>query len=175
MTRRTSPEQVLAQELGTALFASLFAGEVLALLRRASDRLGTGERLLVRLRLPAALTAVPWELLYDPEQGAFLALDRRRSLLRYVEAAQPPPPLRVDGPLEVVVVLASPTGYPALNLDREWRRVQAALAASVAQGRIRLRPPIRGPRTLGQLRAALREPIHVLHVVSHGEVDQPVG
>lgn len=41
----------------------------------------------------------------------------------------------------------------------------------MASGQVTL-DVIRGPRTLGQLRERLREPVHVLHVLCHGDLDQ---
>jgi formylglycine-generating enzyme required for sulfatase activity len=174
--RRGSEEQRLAREFGAALFARLFSGETLAGYRAARARLGPDERLLLRLRLPPELTPLPWELTYDPQEESFLALDPRVTLVRHPELTRPLAPLRVDGPLEVVVVLANPRSdiYAPLNLDRELARIRSALRELERDGRLRL-SVISGPGTLRQLRARLRQPVHVLHIISHGDLDHGFG
>jgi formylglycine-generating enzyme required for sulfatase activity len=176
LRRGGSEEQRLAAEFGQALFSRLFVGEGLAAYRAALARLGPDERLLLRLRLPPELTALPWELLYDPVAQTFLALDQRLALVRYPELPQPLTPLPINGPLRVVAVLASPesTLYAPLRLDRELTRVRAALQPLEAQGRVQL-DVLRGPRTLSQLRTRLREPVHVLHLIGHGDIDPDLG
>src|SRR3954468_24467493 len=54
-----------AKRVGGALFNALFPREVLSRFRAARDALPFDGRLLLRLRLPPALVAIPWELLYD--------------------------------------------------------------------------------------------------------------
>src|SRR6266545_6664686 len=155
VTRLASSEELRqAREFGGALFERLFTGEVRASFRASRAALPAGERLRLRLRLPNKLASLPWELLYDPRDNQFLALAPDLALLRYPEMPTPIAPLRMAGPLQVVAVLASPASpdYPPIKIDRELRRVEAALKAPLEQGRIAL-DVIRGPDTLGQLRA----------------------
>src|SRR5690606_26622771 len=83
---------------------------------------------------------------------------------------------QLTGPLQVVVVLASPysVDYPRSQLDRELRRIESALRTPIEQGQIEL-TVIRGPGTSDQLRARLRSPVHVLHVLCHGDLDDTRG
>ncbi|HET9221651.1 MAG TPA: CHAT domain-containing protein [Roseiflexaceae bacterium] len=174
--RRGAEEQRLAHEFGAALFERLFGGEILTGLRASRSRLRDDERLRLRLRLPPELSALPWELLYDPHDDQFLALASDVTLVRYPELALLTRALRVDGPLQVVVVLASPDDrdYPQLDLERELRRIEAALKAPLERGRIAI-DVIQGRDTLGQLRTRLRRPAHVLHMLGHGDVDTASG
>ncbi|HET9222878.1 MAG TPA: protein kinase, partial [Roseiflexaceae bacterium] len=175
---RANEELKLAREFGATLFERLFSGAVLEGFRASRSALASGERLRLRLRLPADLAPIPWELLYDPRDEQFLALAHDLALLRYPEPPAPLAPLKVDGPLHVVVVLASPAGadYPPIRLDRELHRIESVLNGARAQGRIALEV-IRGHGTLDQLRARLRasQPIHVLHVLCHGDIDETRG
>ncbi|HEX5691693.1 MAG TPA: protein kinase, partial [Roseiflexaceae bacterium] len=166
----------LAREFGGALFDSLLRGEVLDAFRAQRASLPEGERLRLRLRLPPELAPVPWELLFDTRDEQFLALAPDLALLRYPQLPDQVAPLRVEGPLQVVVVLASPDGgdYPPIRLDRELRRIENVLKGPIEQGRIALEV-IRGPGTLDQLRARLRNSIHVLHVLCHGDLDDSRG
>src|SRR5262245_23938180 len=54
-----------ARAFGSELFECLFTGEVLAAFRTSRGALHPSDRLRVRLRLPDALTPLPWELIYD--------------------------------------------------------------------------------------------------------------
>ena len=161
-----------ARKFGLALFERLFAGSMEAGFRQSRSLTPRGDRLRLRLRLPPELVALPWELLCDPLDEQFLALAPDIALVRYPALPFPLTPLQVDGPLHIVAVLASPldADYPPLKLDREEARMRAALAGAVTRGQVAL-DVIRGPDTLGQLRARMRQPAHVLHIVSHGDLD----
>jgi formylglycine-generating enzyme required for sulfatase activity len=122
---------------------------------------------------------VPWELLYDQYTDQFLALAPDLTLVRYPEmpaAHAQPGPLRVEGPLQVVAVLASPTDdyYPTLRLDRELGRLEHALKLLRDKNQVQL-DVIRGPGTLDQLRERLRQPVHILHILSHGDLNRDTG
>jgi formylglycine-generating enzyme required for sulfatase activity len=175
---RANEELKLAREFGATLFERLFSGAVLEGFRASRAALPPGERLRLRLRLPPDLAPIPWELLYDPRDEQFLALAHDLALLRYPQAPAALAPLKVDGPLQVMVVLASPAGadYPPIRLDRELHRIESVLKGARTQGRIAL-DVIRGAGTLDQLRARLREPepVHVLHVLCHGDLDEARG
>ena len=173
---RANEEYHQARAFGAALFQRLFTGTLLEGFQASRAALPPGERLRLRLRLPPDLALIPWELLFDPQTEQFLALAPDLALLRAADALAPVTPLHLDGPLQIVAVLASPDGtdYPPIQLDRELRRIETVLQAPLAQGRIAL-DVIRGPGTLDQLRARLRTPVHVLHVLCHGDLDESRG
>lgn len=120
--------------LGEALADLLLPEAARALFVRSVDRLGPGEGLRLRLRLPPALAGIPWEYLYVARAGGekdatgFLALDPRLSIARH-EAL----PIAADldeapRPRRLVVALASPAaeGYAPLDLGRERSVIEAA-------------------------------------------------
>lgn len=122
----------------------------------------------LRLRLADTpeLAEPPWEFLYDPRHNRFLALSRRTPLVRYLDLPDPPRPLGVEGPLRVLVMISSPHGYPALDVEQEWSLLMDALAAQQAEGRVIIE---RLPASMSTLRARLRcEAFHVFHFVGHG-------
>jgi hypothetical protein len=165
------PEIQKAKELGGALFKSLFTLEVLAIFRTSREvSQATAERLRVRLHLPSELTSIPWELLYDSTREQFLALAADISLVRYPHLSTPVAPLRLDGPLQVVIVLASPHDLSRIDLERESERVQVALKGPLERNQMNL-DIIRGNGTLDQLRRRLDRPAHVLHILCHGDFD----
>lgn len=182
ITRLSGPVELHeARTFGKTLFDILFPpGELLAAFRSSRSSLTHGERLRLRLRLPPALVTLPWELLYDQHTNQFLALAADLTLVRYPEMPtaryQRPGPLPIDDALRVVAVLASPESdfYPELRIDRELGRLELALKRLRDQGQVQL-DIIRGPGTLDQLRERLRQPAHILHILSHGDLNRETG
>lgn len=68
--------------------------------------------------LPSELDSLPWELLYDPENKAFLALTSPVSLVRRVPEIQSVRLLSLKPPIRLLAVAASPTSFP-VSLDGE--------------------------------------------------------
>jgi hypothetical protein len=173
--RRASadPRPKASAELGGALFDAVFGEEVLLAWTRSQDTTReAGEGLRLRLQLTDApeIAGLPWELLYDRRANSYPAQSERTPVVRYLEVAQPPRPLAVDGPLRVLVVLSSPTDLPELDVEAEWRRMQDTLASRVASGAVQL-DRLPAPTTT-DLAAWLRaHEVHVLHVIGHGDYD----
>ena len=167
-----------ARQLGAWLFESLFRDEVAALWRQAVDdarrqRSGAGVRLRLRFEEAPELEALPWELMYDRALDTFVAQSGRTPLVRFVDVPAVPRPLTVTGALRILVVLASPSGEPALDVDRERRVIEDAAGAATAG---RLRVDVLPQATLDAVDDWLsRHVVHVLHVVAHGEVDSALG
>lgn len=155
-----------ARDLGRRLFELLFAGPVLEAWRASLG--AAGGDLLLRLRLEddPRLLKVPWELLFDPRQGAFIATEKRfvRALDLPVEAR----PLGGPAPLRILVVLSCPPGVAFLDSRQEWAVLQEALGGKVE---LRLVPP-----HLDEVDRALRSGMwHVLHFVGHGGTNEDGG
>lgn len=154
-----SEEAILA---GGALFDALFHDAVRDawIEQRAAARSGHGVRLCLMSEVPA-LIAVPWEYLYDRERSLPLALDADLSLVRALPL-KGPDPLPVEGDLNVLVLLSSPSDLAPLDVEREWANLTAA-AAAAAINLIRIEP------TREALQGALRRQTpHVVHFVGHG-------
>ena len=109
---------------------------------------------------------MPWEFLYDPRHNRFLAQSRRTPLIRYLDLPDPPHPLSVEGPLRLLVMISSPSGYTPLDVEQEWEALTGALAEQQAQGRVIVE---RLAATMSELRTRLRrQEFHVFHFVGHG-------
>ena len=159
---------------GTALFEAVFAGEVLACYRssRAVAR-RTRRRLRLRFRLGNArdLAWVPWEFLYDPQRG-FVASFADTTVVRYLELPEVESGAEVDGPLRILVVLSNPDDaeYPRVDVERERKAVDQALASLVRRDRVFVE--FIEHATLDALQARLQSgAFHVLHFVGHSGVD----
>ncbi len=172
-----APPQETVKELGTRLFEGLFRERVGNLWVSSRERVEAAHRGL-RLRLSfhkdsAKFESWPWELLFDPFQGRFLAQSERTPVVRYLKVSNPPPSLQAEPPLRMLVAIAQPFGYPTLDVDREWERVREALKPWVDRGWLVLERLERA--TLEELRRNLTKPCHILHVVGHGRLDRRRG
>jgi hypothetical protein len=163
------PGSALLKEFGSKLFDAVFQDEVRDALQRSLSQTRAqrvGLRLRLRLGDTPELTEVPWEFLYDRRHNRFLAQSRHTPLVRYLDLPDPPHPLSVEGPLRVLVMVASPSGYATLDVEHEWSAITEALAQQQSEGRVIVE---RVPANMSILRGRLRrEPFHVFHFVGHG-------
>jgi formylglycine-generating enzyme required for sulfatase activity len=161
-----------AREFGEELYRTVFAGEIAsgfqACHQHAAAR-GEGVRLRLRLGGVPQLARWPWELLARPGLGRFLALSTETPIVRYAEVPEPVRPVLTALPLTILVAIAAPLGQSRLDTDREWGRIEAALAPLV--GRVVLERL--QPATLAELgRRLTRGAVHVLHFIGHGSFDR---
>jgi hypothetical protein len=171
--RLESTEMSTAKNFGAALFNAVFSGDVRACLRSSVDE-GKRENIGVRVRLrlgDPVLADLPWEFLYNPAVNRFLALSVHTPLVRYMDLPEVLQPIAVTPPIRVLVMIASPADYPALDVEGEWRRLNEALAGLIAAGTLSLE---RMPEaTLTALQRTLRRAqYHIFHFIGHGEFDQ---
>lgn len=162
-------------EVGSRLFAAVFAGPVGSLLAASQASVAAedaGLRLRLRVEADAAeLALLPWETLYDPAQGHFVGLGEASPVLRYLALPRSRSALPVKPPLRVLAVLASPAGLHPLDVEREWQTIQEALADLVADGKFVLER-LASPTLDALQRRLLGEPVHILHFIGHGVFDE---
>src|SRR5690606_9678426 len=121
-TRRRieSSEREAARVFGGRLFDAVFADEIGTCLRRSIDeaeRSGQGLRIRLRLADAPSLTGIPWEYLYSTSNDRFLVLSSWTPLVRYLDLPRGVTPLKASPPLRILVMISSPTDYPALDTD----------------------------------------------------------
>ena len=129
-----APEMVNIKEFGAHLYDAVFTGEVGTSLARSHDLAAAqGAGLRIRLRTEestaptgVSLLDVPWEFLYDRVSGSFLGLSEDSPVVRYPNLPQSVQPLAVAPPLNVLLVVASPAGFPQLDVEREVEKLQSA-------------------------------------------------
>jgi tetratricopeptide (TPR) repeat protein len=165
------PGDAAPQVLGGMLFDALFRDDVLSCLRRSLDmaqRSGRGLRIRLRLAETPELAGLPWELLYDRQSASFLALSRETPLVRYLDLPEPAESINPEIRLRVLAVIASPSDYPALDVEREWTNLKQGLADLETRGIVtldRLDPP-----TVEALQQQLlKHEYHILHFLGHGD------
>lgn len=172
-TRRAdSPEMAFAKDFGERMFKTVIDEQIEAcFLSSLAFAQNQGKGLRVRLRLKAPeLNDLPWEYLHSPDFNRFLSLSVDTPILRYLEVAQTPRTVTVSPPLRTLVVIASPSQYPPLDTEQEWKRLSTALAPLEAQGLIKAERV--DVATLSNLQHKLRRgEYHIIHFVGHGAFD----
>jgi tetratricopeptide (TPR) repeat protein len=175
-TRRIhSSEMEAARELGGTLFDAVFCGEVRACLRSSLEdairQEGTGLRIKLRLQEVSELADLPWEFLLDPALDRFLAQSNRTPVVRYLELPEKIVPLAARLPLQVLVMISSPTDHVRLDVERERSLLQKALRPLSEQGKVRIKWLEKA--SLATLQRCLREgDYHVFHFIGHGGFDR---
>jgi hypothetical protein len=171
--RSDSPALRSAKEFGAALFEAVFASEVRACFRSSLDearRRQLGLRLRLHLEDPG-LANLPWEYLYNPSLNQFLALSVHTPIVRYLDLSDRTPPLAVQPPLHVLVMVSSPTDYAALDVENEWHKLTDALDELVTAGQVVLHRL--DDASLSTLQQTLRRgDFHIFHFIGHGEFDE---
>ncbi|MBK9715867.1 MAG: CHAT domain-containing protein [Kouleothrix sp.] len=158
-------DEDLLIELGTILFQSIFQGGVKEVYARSQGRLAEGQGLRLRLDLDPAqaeIAGLPWEFLYDPDQGPLALLDA--PIVRYLSQQSAPPMLQTTLPLKVLVTSA--VTPPAPDVERELAEVRAALAGLERSGHVAIR--VEEHLTQPVLQRRLREGFQVWHFIGHG-------
>ncbi len=174
MRRLESRNVELAKDFGRRLFAAAFGDEVRSCLRASLDIAGQQDAgLRLRLHLTAApeLADLPWELLYDPSLNRFFVLSGKTPLVRYLDLPERIRPLAVQPPVRVLTMISTPTGYPPLDINREWAKLEESVADLRSQGLVTVERL--GAATLGALQRVLRRgEYHIFHFIGHGGFDE---
>ena len=163
------PESAPLKEFGGKLYGAVFQDELRDALHRSLGQTrpqGLGLRLRLRLADTPELAEVPWEFLFDPRHNRFLAQSRYTPLVRYLDLPDPPRPLSVEGPLRLLVMVSSPSGYAELDVEHEWDVLTGALAQQLTAGRVIAERLVANMNTLR--RRLRREEFHIFHFIGHG-------
>ena len=178
-TRRTvrgleSSNVELAKDFGRRLFEAAFGDEVRSCLRQSLDvagQQGVGLRLRMDLTAVPELADLPWEFLYDASLNRFFVLSSKTPLVRYLDLPERIRPLTVQPPIRVLVMISSPRGFEPLDVDREWAKLEEAVADLRSHNLViteRL-----GEATLEALQRCLRRgEYHIFHFIGHGAFDE---
>jgi hypothetical protein len=166
---QVTAQSSLVREVGERLFNSLFADDLMSILR-GSFELAYQQRVALHLRLTlpdrGSLLTLPWEYLFDPARHEFLSLSPHSPLSRYVDRRHQIRPLNVESPLRVLVVIANADGLEPVDVRQEWIKLIDTIDYLGMDDRLvveRLEKP-----TLFELQKRLRQrPCHILHLIGH--------
>jgi WD40 repeat protein len=169
--RAVYPEEQQVRQVGRALFETLLgtgevAGRYRAAAAVAAER-GEGLRVVLRIGDPA-LSALPWEAMYDDATGRYVC--RREPLVRNVGVPAATPSLAVDLPLRVLGIVAAPRDLPSLDVPREQQQLARALRPLTDRGLAGLTwaPSATWADLQDQLQSGTW---HVVHFIGHGGFD----
>jgi formylglycine-generating enzyme required for sulfatase activity len=165
-----STELQAVKRCGESLFEAVFTNDVytcyLMSWEMAREQ-SKGLRVRLHIEVPE-FHDYPWELLYNSKTKQFLALSNDTPVVRFFELPFPEQPLFVETPIKILVMISSPEGFPPLNVDEEWDKLESAFAPLIKRGMVvleRLQRP-----TLGELQKALRrDQFHIFHFIGHGK------
>jgi CHAT domain-containing protein len=172
--RIESTEMQAAKEFGSKLYKAVFSDEVQSALRSSLDQAraqDSGLRIRLRLNDAPELVNIPWEYLYNSSLNRFLALSVNTPVVRYLELPESIRPLSVKTPLRVLVMIANPKDFPALDVEVEWQNLKKAVSDLEEQGLLILERLEAATPIALQYRLR-REDFHIFHFIGHGGFDE---
>ena len=156
--------------VGKTLYDSIFTGNIEDVLQRCLAKVlpnNEGLRLNLRLTEVPELINLPWEYLYDESKDYFFALSIDTPIVRYLALEASVKPAVQQLPLKILIAIASPMDYPALDVEKECENIQLSLRELVQQGYVEL--TVLHHVGLADLQNTLAEHnFHVFHFIGHG-------
>lgn len=165
-------------DLGIELFRCLFQANEAARDLWATLRANLAQTRIEIVTEVAAATAIPWELLRDPETDKPLAITAHTFVRSYSQATQPPalPRLQTGDKIRVLLVIARPQA----GNDVPFRSVAIPLLKGFGQdARQYIQLDVLRPPTYPTLADTLRQahtngqPYHIVHFDGHGTYNTP--
>ena len=164
------PSVESVRQVGATLYEEIFAGDasIQPTLRSLVRQQGPGLRFLINTTDAPELARMPWEFAYNRRDDDFIFSDVKSPVVRWLDLEQPLPTLRVEGPLKLLIAVATPEDRPELRVGEELAQLGDALGELAKGGVVQ---PLSLPHaTLESLNQALiEERPHILHFVGHGE------
>ncbi len=163
--QRLDTDEDMLVDLGQILFSAIFSNRIKEVYTRSQGKLAPDQGLRLRFDIDPALSsiaAIPWEFLYDPDQGPLVMLDA--PIVRYLSQQSPPPALKTQLPLKVL--LTGAVTPPEPNVKLELETAHAALAQLEDQGYIQIE--VEEHLTRAKFQRLLRAGFHIWHFVGHG-------
>jgi len=175
-----SMRKQLAESIGKDLFEALLPGRVRQTFAKSLASVRTAERnvgLRIRLSFGEAsrylpeVVGLPWELLCSPETLEFPSSAPETPMVRYLDLERPVQPVKIEPPLRILGVLASPEGLRPIDRHAHEEILRDACGGNDLELDL-LQPPTLSAlhEQLDQSRAT-GKPIHVIHFLGHGGFD----
>jgi len=160
--------------VGKMLYECIFTGDIEDVLQRCLAKVtpkNEGLRLNLRLTEVPELINLPWEYLYDESKDYFFALSINTPIVRYLALEESIKPAVHQLPLKILIVIASPSDYPDLHVEKECQNIQSSLHELSQQGHIKI--TLLRNVSLADLQNTLSEQdFHIFHFIGHGGFNQ---
>lgn len=174
----TTAPSVNPREFGAKLYNALFRGDVQRLLdlTRGSVQASASRGLRIRLSFENSrddmvhVMSLPWELLAESASADPISVSRRYPLVRALDVMMPAVPAPFSPPFKVLVLVASPKGVPALDLEAEKANLTKEWAGLPGVKVTWMRGVFEDVR-----RFLDQEDPHVLHFMGHGNFENGQG
>ncbi len=154
------------ENLGTALYRSLFVGEIETLWKLSFGEVSRNPELGLRLRLrvdPPELAVLAWELLYAPERRLFLATSAKTPMSRHLALLEPVRQMACPDVVRLLAIMPEGSGLDTEAESENLRRIEANLGGKIAVDRLT------GKATSRAIRDHLRQRAYQLvHFAGHG-------
>jgi nucleoid-associated protein YgaU len=166
------PSSQNVRELGQALYNTLFNSPLKDCLddslRAIDPQQSEGLRFVIDTTETPDLARLPWEFLYSPAKDDFLFSDRMKPVIRWLNVDEPPPTLRVEPPLRILMAIAAPTDRQGLQVGEEIAQLDHALNGLSEKGQVNtIRLDHASLESLDN--ALLQSKPHILHFIGHGD------
>jgi hypothetical protein len=156
-----SPTRERMQEIGSLLFNALFTRRISNAFGHSYQAISKEESLRLLLALqPPELAALPWELLFNPDEGVFMAARLSYPIAREVDSGIPVAEPVLTKKIKILYIQASPVDLPPLELMKSENALRGALGDKAEVTAVRAARP-------DQLQRLLRQDFHILHYDGH--------
>ena len=156
-----SPTKERMQEIGSLLFNALFTRRISNAFGHSYQAISKDESLRLLLALqPPELAALPWELLYNPDEEVFMAARLSYPIAREVDSGIPVAEPVSTKKMKILYIQASPVDLPPLELVKSENALREALGDKAEVTAVRAARP-------DQLQRLLRQDFHILHYDGH--------
>ncbi|GIK66294.1 MAG: hypothetical protein BroJett018_40880 [Chloroflexota bacterium] len=171
-----SERQQVAREFGEILFKTIFSEAVLEAYNRSYQKALVDAEIGLRLQLnldgAGDLVNLPFEFLRGPQD--FLALSRQTPIVRFPKETVVRRRVSLSYPLRLLVMIASPSDLPPLNVQQERTLLEKATADLRAKGLLEI--DFLEDASLRTLQRTLRlKDYHIFHYIGHSSYDPESG
>jgi hypothetical protein len=177
---RLSIEETTFREFGQAVFDNVFrnAGPIAEKYKESLKKINAGggdrRRLRIKLRIEAPeLAQLPWEYLYNSGDSEWVGLQFKTPIIRSLGLERETGDSTVDGPLNVLGMIANPAGYVTgglanpLDTAKERALIESALKPLQVKGKVNLRW-VPGETVEELIKTMSLCHWHVFHFIGHG-------
>jgi hypothetical protein len=146
--------------------AAAFQASLMLVEQRRED---SPEGLRVKLRVePPELASLPWEYVYDELRDQYLCLVPRSPFVRFLSMKHGNTPILMNGPLNILGMIANPGGAVAdLDVEGERKNIEAAIGELQQKGDVNFRW-VQGDTRQNLSDMMEQQSWHVFHFIGHG-------